>query len=578
MAQAHPGIVSTAEQFSERLQALERRVAALEAEREQSPRVGSEPKPVVAMPPPLLPSNGRHGFAGLDLSTGVVAVPGTAVLGIAGAYLLRALSESGTAPHVPILAVAILYAWMWLVWAARIHTKSRFAGVTYGISSALIFCPLLWEATVRFQVLSPAVAAVALVAFVVLAIALSWRQDLQAVPWVTILPTVTTAVALISATRELVAFTAALLAIALATEVAACLGHRLNLRAIPAIAADFAIWLLIDLMTARGGAPPGYRQISATILASLCLSLLAVYGASIGFRSFALRQGFTVFEIVQGVAAFSLAVWGSLRASQGVLAPALGVFCFLVAAVCYWGALSRFAPEAGARNRRVCATYAAVLLLAGSFMLFSADVQVLFFSAAAVTAAFLYLRTGKLTLGMQASFCLAAAAIDSPFLNYAENALAGTVPANRDWRVWVVAASALLCYTIGSQVSEDRPKRRLLWLIPAVMAGFAMAALTVVAITWLAAGRVEVGPSRLSVVRTVVTCLLAVALSWLGSRSRRVELVWVAYATVALGALKLLVEDLRFGNAGSLVVSLLCYGLILILIPKLTRLGQVQAT
>jgi len=33
---------------------------------------------------------------------------------------------------------------------------------------------------------------------------------------------------------------------------------------------------------------------------------------------------------------------------------------------------------------------------------------------------------------------------------------------------------------------------------------------------------------------------------------------------------------LRFGNAGSLVVSLLFYGLILILIPKLTKLGQAE--
>jgi hypothetical protein len=503
-----------------------------------------------------------------------VTVPGIAVLGIAGAYLLRAISESGSVPHLPVLAIAILYAWMWLVWAARIHAKSRFASATYGIASALIFCPLLWEATVRFQVLSPAVTAVSLVVFVVLAIILAWRQDLQVIPWVAILPAVATAIALIIATRELAPFTVALLAVALATELAACLGHRLSLRAIPAIAADFAVWLLIDLMTSPGGAPPGYSPIGATTLTALCLALLAIYGASIGFRSFALRQGFTVFEIVQGVAAFVLATWGVLRASQGNAAPALGVFCFLVAAVCYWGALSRFAPEAGARNRRVCATYAAVLLLAGSFMLFSADVQVLFFSVAAVVAAFLYFRTGKLTLGMQASFCLAAAAMDSPFLSYAENALAGTVPANRDWRVWVVAVSALLCYTIGSQVSEDRRQRRLLWVIPAVMSGFAVAALAVVAIAWLASGRVEVSASRLSVVRTVVTCLLALALGWLGSRSRRVELVWVAYATVALGALKLLVEDLRFGNAASLVISLLCYGLILILIPKLTRLGQ----
>ena len=56
-----------------------------------------------------------------------------------------------------------------------------------------------------------------------------------------------------------------------------------------------------------------------------------------------------------------------------------------------------------------------------------------------------------------------------------------------------------------------------------------------------------------------------------GSRQTRVELAWLAYATVGLGTFKLLVEDLRFGNAASLVVSLLFYGLILILLPRVTK-------
>jgi hypothetical protein len=209
-------------------------------------------------------------------------------------------------------------------------------------------------------------------------------------------------------------------------------------------------------------------------------------------------------------------------------------------------------------------------------MLFPEGFPVPFLCLAAATTAFLYSRTGKLSLGMHASFYLAAAAADSPFPSYAQNALAGTVPGNPDWRVWVVAVSALLCYAIGSRVSEDNRKRRLLWVVPAVLFSFAAAALAIVAIVWLASGRVGLIASRLSVVRTVVTCLLALALSYLGSRSKRVELRWVAYAAVAFGALKLLFEDLRFGNAGSLVVSLLFYGLILILIPRLTRLGQAE--
>ncbi len=571
MAQVHDGIALDVEQFSERLRELERRVSALEEQREKPTPVQAEPARAAQPLPAMLPAQPQ-----LERPAAAVPVFGKAILAIAGAYLLRAISESGVLPHLPVLAAAILYAGMWLVWAVRIRAKSQIASVTYGITSALIFAPLLWEGTVRFQVLSPSVTAALLVAFVVLALALAWRQNLQVIPWVATLAAVATALALIVETHELVSFTAALLAIALATEVVACLGHRLSLRAVPAVAADLAVWLLVYLLAAPEGVPAGYRPIGATTLTGLCFALLAIYLGSIGIRSFALRNRLTIFEIAQGVVAFVVASWGSLRASQGASAPTLGVFFLLAAGVCYWGALSRFAADAYTRNRRVCANYAAALLLAGSFMLFPEGFQVPFLCLAAATTAFLYSRTGKLSLGMHASFYLAAAAANSPFPSYAQNALAGTVPGNPDWRVWVVAVSAFVCYAIGSRVSGDKVKRRLLWVVPAVLFSFAAAALAIVAIVWLASGRVGLIASRLSVVRTVVTCLLALGLSYLGSRSKRVELRWVAYAAVAFGALKLLFEDLRFGNAGSLVVSLLFYGLILILIPRLTRLGQTE--
>ena len=63
----------------------------------------------------------------------------------------------------------------------------------------------------------------------------------------------------------------------------------------------------------------------------------------------------------------------------------------------------------------------------------------------------------------------------------------------------------------------------------------------------------------------------ALGLGFVGSRWKRVELGWAAYTAVGFGALKLLFEDLRFGNAASLVISLLFYGLILILLPRLTH-------
>ena len=271
MPQAVDSIASALEKLTEQLEALEHRVAALERHGEEP----SEPHLATASADPSHPSATWRGFPSVETPSGIVPVVGKAVLGIAGAYLLRALAESPNVPKLPVLLVAILYACFWMVWAVRTAAASRFAGVTYAITSALILSPMLWESTVRFHVLKPAFASIVLVAFIVLAVILAWQRDSQLIPWVATLATVITAVALIIESRELVPLTAALLAVALTTEIAACLGHRLSLRAIPALAANFAVWLLVYILTSET-LPDGYRPAPSLTLATLSLALLAI--------------------------------------------------------------------------------------------------------------------------------------------------------------------------------------------------------------------------------------------------------------------------------------------------------------
>ncbi|MGA8492294.1 MAG: hypothetical protein WB711_17845 [Terriglobales bacterium] len=571
MAQALDAIASNVEQLRERVRELERRVGILEGQPANLTPARTE-SGRVARPQSCPPQLGRD-VSATNIPGGVLPVFGKAVLGLAGAYLLRALAESGTVAKLPLLIIAIVYAGLWLVWAVRTHSTNGFASVTYAITAVLILSPLLWESTVRFQVLSPVFTTTVLVGFVVLALAIAWRQNLQTIPWVAELAAAVTALALIIATRDLVPFTAGLLGAALATEVVVCLGRRLSVRVIPALMADFAIWLLLYVMTSAEGAPPEYHPTSGTTIAMLCLAMLAIYGCSIGIRSFGLRHRLTTFEIVQAVVVFLLATFGTLRTKPGS-ASALGIFFLLIAAVCYWGALSRFSAAEQDRNRRVCATYAAALVLAGTFLLLSTSFQAPFLCLAALTAAFLYMRTGKLSLGMHVSLYLAVAAIFSGLLNLAGRALAGTVPSSLDAGTWVVAVSAGLCYAIGWRTSTDQWKPRLLWIVPCMLVVGVAAALAVMVSVRLGSASGALNASRLSVVRTVVICLFALILGFGGSQLKHVDLLWVAYVAVAFGTLKLLFEDLRFGNAASLMASLLFYGLILILIPRLTGLAR----
>lgn len=570
MAEPFDRIASDTELLSERVRELELRVSALEnmpAKTIPSPFVSAS----VGAPKSSAPETSR-GFPGPSVSTGTLPVFGKAVLGISGAYLLRAVAESGALPQWPILIVAIGYACLWLVWAVRAHNTNTLASVTYAITATTILCPLLWESTVRFQILWPPFTAAVLVAFPVLAWAMTWRNNLRAISWVTTLASVATAVALIIATRGLLPFTTGLLALALVAE-AIDFRHSLSIRVVPAVAADFALWLLIYVMTLPEGAPSEYRPVGSIAITGLCLAMLAIYGGSIGTRSLGLRHRLTIFEVLQVAVAFVLATFGIMRSSPGS-GVALGVFFLLLAILCYWGTLSRFAADEHILDRRVYASFAVALLLTGSLVAFPSSLRAFVLCVAALTASFLYMRTGKLSLGLHVSLYLTTAAIFSGLLRLVGDALAGQVPPAPDSVVWVVAVSAVLCYGIGSHGSTEQRKQRLLWIVPSALVAGVAVTLAVIVSAKLGSSIGTLNASRLSVVQTVATCSAALILGFAGSRLKRAELLWVAYAAIAFGTLKLVFEDLRFGSAASLVASLLFYGLILILLPRLTRLGR----
>ena len=79
------------------------------------------------------------------------------------------------------------------------------------------------------------------------------------------------------------------------------------------------------------------------------------------------------------------------------------------------------------------------------------------------------------------------------------------------------------------------------------------------------------GSSHVAVIRTLTACSLALALAFIGPRLNRIELVWIAYGTLALVAAKLLFEDLRQGRPEFIAASIFLYAVTLILVPQLVR-------
>jgi hypothetical protein len=556
-------LLGALERLNARMEILERRVCALE-----------HPSETDALPAqPILASGAPAEADTLPQASGIFPVAGKSLLGIAGAYLLRAVAESGSFPKMAVVGLALAYAAMWLVWAARVSPRS-FASTSYAATAALILAPMLWELTLVFNVLSATATASLLVAFVATATALAWRHSLASVVWVASVTAAVTALALSIATHDLVPFTMALLVIALVTEVAACCDRWRSLRPVVAAPADLAIGILAYIYSRPENGRAEYPAVETRTLLALVSILFLTYAASTAYRTIWRQQRITVFEIGQTVIAFSIAVFSVLAFGPGSSAQVLGVLCLLLSAGCYAAAFLRFDRTPEQRTYHVFTTWSAGLFLTGSFLCLPPLPLALALSVTAVLATFIGARASRLALEFHGLVYLTAAALASGLLDYGGRALGGTFPSAPGWMVWIAAGSAIVCYAIDGGFRGELWSHRMVQLLSAGLAVSAVATFLVSVLVWLTESGLTPAIHHVAVIRTLITCALALALAFSGARWQRVELVWLAYGTLACVTVKLLLEDLRHGHPGSVAVSIFFYAVALIAIPQMSRLGR----
>lgn len=532
---------------------LERRVDALEHRGDSRPQFA-----------PRLAGVPAHASPAFALPN-AIPVAGRAILGLAGAYLLRALAEGGAVPRLLVVCVAVMYAAAWLILSVRARSEKAIAGATYGLTAALILAPLLWEATVRFGVLTPVATAAILVAFILLISGLTWSGTPVGVSGITILTSLLTAIALMVRTGDLAPFAAALLAIACIAETGVCLGHPNRMRVAVAIAADLSIWLLLYIVTSAGGVPQNYKAVPLATSVILCAALFLIYGASMVWRTAVLRRTISVFEIGQAVAAFVLAAGGAMQLTQGRAAAAVGSLAALACAACYFAAFRRFTDPPG-RNHYVFASWGIALGLIACFLILPEIQLTLIWSAAAVVATLAGARALQPSLNVHGAIYLLAAGLVSGLAPAILNAFTGAALGPVTPGVWVVATSSLCCYAICFYAAPAGTTAKSS-LIPAIIAAITAGALLILILIPLISSRPSA--SLLATARTLDTCMLALAFGFAGSRTGHRELVWISYAAIALGTVKLLLEDFVQSHPAALAVSLLCYGAMLILVPKI---------
>jgi hypothetical protein len=561
------GLPDALERLTARLEQLERRIYALE---HPSEAVG----PVTAIKQNnLTAAQGAEAGASAPAS-GIFAVLGRAMLGMAGAYLLRAVAEASLLPRPAVAALAIVYAILWLVWASRVPAGAWFASITYACTSALILAPMLWELTLRFKVLPVAVTAGVLCVFVIAASALAWKRNVTSVFWITNLTAAAVALTLSIATRELTPFIAALLLMVLLCEYAAGRSRELGVRSLVALAADLSVWALIYIYASSPDTRPDYPALGTAALLAPGFVLFLIYGISVVFRTAVRRKTITVFETAQAMIAFLLAACGWLYFGPAGGAIGLGVCCLVLSAAGYAAVFAIFDRFSDRRNTVVFACWSAALFLAGGWLCLPAVVWPVCLGAAAILSTVLGVRLKRLTLEIHGVIFLVAAAALSGLLEYVVCSLAGTLPGGPGWDVWFVAACAAVCYAAGRDGQGEPWMRQILSIVSASVAIGAVAALLVEGLMGLAALRVITGPQHLAFLRTLTLCAAALALAFCGSHWRRRELTGMGYGLLGLVAVKMVFEDLRLGHLGFIAASIFLFAVTLIAVHPVARMGQ----
>ena len=549
-------------QLSLRLERLEERVGALEAAPAGRRTAPAEVDAVLEAAPAL--------------PQGSLALLGRTLLVLAGAYLVRALTDGHLLPPALGVGLGMAYAAFWQLRADREALLGRTQSAAFhGLASSLIAFPLVWEATDRFELLPSAAAPLALVAFYGLGLAVAWHRRLCVNAVLTTVLALVTALALLVSTHDLLAGVLALAAIACGVEWLAWREAWLGLRWPAALALD-AVGLLTVAVATRPELPGGYPPLAPGTAALALLVIPAVYVASIAARTLRARRPATAFEMTQGAAALALGLGGAVQVLSahrlGTDAP--GVVALLLGLLGYAAAYALAERGPGqARSFHLYSTAGGLLTAAGSSLLAPAWALPIAWTALGLAAAVLGRRFGRAALRVHGALYVAASVLQSGFLlSCARGLVAGPPPAGSPL-AWATAMAAAIAWLV---LATDRSAPR---SGAARLPQLLLAALVVLAVIraaqaglWAVLGGVlHPDTGTAAVVRTAVLAALALALAAIARRGTLPELGWLVYPLVALGGVKLLLQDLREGRPATLVACLALYGVVLTLAPRLMK-------
>ena len=565
------------QEFSDRLQLIEdgladvqRRLRALEDGQRAAVTTAITADTAPLAPPdtvslPARPADSSRGSSDL---AGLATLLGRTCIVFGGAYLLRALTETGRLPGTAGVVFGLLFSLAFLVLADRTAPTNALSAQFHGVTGMLIGLPIVWEATSQFHLLSPAFASLFLAGGAALAFVIAGRRQLDALAGVAGFGTMATALATAFSAANYGSFAVLLIALSTATYWLSDRPRHAWLRWPNAIAAGLAV----IAVTARAVATPPSETIGMALLTQSLL--LATMQGSIAVRTVMFGRNVRLFDVLQAIRGLVIGVGGAAFVARGS-APGLtliGAVTAIMASGAYLAAFFRLAdrPHLAASYHAfsafglVSATMALTLLFQGPLL-----------AVMSIALAVLTITYGQDRLAGYASLHGAA---------YVMTALAASGVLAAALEVWTVTPSpwprvspvGWLAVIVTGACTRIRFRRKgelgdilaiagRLITAGVFVLGLGGAILTIIG-PMIAGAEADAG--SLASLRTVLLSLAVVGLGLMSHVPNSKAFTRLVYPVLLIGGVRFVLDDFRHSRPSTLFIALACFGAALVLGPR----------
>jgi len=499
-----------------------------------------------------------------------LSLVGRLLIVLGGAFLLRAITESGVVSASIGVSLGLAYAMTWMVVGIR-PSVSRTSAAYHGLAGVLAAYPLIFEATRKFHVLGSWSSALVLAIVSVFWAYLCWKRMLNGLAWVSTLGAIGTCVLLMAETSAMVPFVWYLTALGILT---LWMGYKLKWHALRWPVAGFLdavlLFMAFLVVTDRLKVEPAVAMAAGG-------GAFAAYLFSFVLRNLYRERSVVTFEVAQTIAALITALGGAvwIAAVKDTLELPIALAMLVIAAACY-SASFVFIPRhfTSPRNFFFYSSLALILVLAGGAFITEGFASSFLWSALALTSAYFAGKYEKPVLAMHSAIYLIAGLVGAGLFQAGFRILA--LHPTGDWDVsWAGAMQIFAAAVIAAGIHPIERKgsfaiwslAKLMILIVVTWAGATMTMALVGVVTQAS----ESNAAMVAFERTLILSGLTVGAALVArfpvlSPGRR-----LATILMVVLAMKLIWDDLRTGTPLTMFLSFACVGVALIVATKLRK-------